>query len=422
MLEALPTEQRLGFLQRFPGRKDWAYALRDAQIPPADPDWRYWVIMAGRGWGKSHAISCAVHAAVRSGVGRIHLIAPTVSDYIDVNLASIMKTAGRDPRPRWISSRHKMEWPNGAVCVCFSGEEPESLRGPGCELCVIDEIARMAKQQEVFDQAGFGLRQGTKPRMLIATTPRPTNFMKKLIKMDSMHIATGSTYDNQANLSPDFLKKMRELEGTRLGRQELQGAMLLDPIDALFKDEWIIRNDVKEDDDLIEQVTVGVDPSGGADEVGIVVCALLRDGRYAVLADRSISGTPGQWGEAAVKAHDAFDADDVTIETNFGGQMCVETIRGAAARMHERGERPTNLIRIKEVTASRGKALRAEPVSLLYEKNRVLHRRGLDALEGEMMSFSRDWDRATDGSPNRLDAMIWGISRLNRILTNIAIA
>ena len=188
--------------------------------------------------------------------------------------------------------------------------------------------------------------------------------------------------------------------------------MILDPMNALFKDEWLVHDEVAED--LIEQVTVGVDPSGGADEVGIVATALLNDGRFAVLADRSTSGSPAQWGEAVVRCHDDFDADDVVVEVNFGGDMATEVVKQAAERAHQRGDRESNLIRIKEVSASRGKAMRAEPISLLYEKGRVLHRRGLDQLEAEMMAFSREWDRAVDGSPNRLDAAVWGITRLSK--------
>jgi phage terminase large subunit-like protein len=184
---------------------------------------------------------------------------------------------------------------------------------------------------------------------------------------------TSSTFDN-THLSADFLKRVREqYEGTRRGQQELQGAMLLEPADALFEESWLIHDDVKED--LIEQVTVGVDPSGGADETGIIAAALLADGRLAVLADRSLSGTQAQWGEAAVRAHDDFDADDIAVEINYGGAMAIEVIKQAAARLHEKGERESSIIRVKEVTASRGKVMRAEPVSLLFEKGRVLMRR-----------------------------------------------
>src|SRR5262249_44701132 len=262
-----------------------------------------WLFLGGRGAGKSHSMSAAVHTAVRAGIKRIHFIAPTTADFHDVNIegkSGIFATCGRDPRPRWVSSRRRLEWPNGAMCVFFSGEEPESLRGPQCELCIIDEIGRMGYQQSVFDTMMLGLRLGDRPRVLIATTPRTTPFMKRLVVMDDVRITIGSTYDNAEHLSAGFLKKVRELyEGTRLGRQELQGAMILDPQNALFKDDWLIHDEVAED--LIEQVTVGVDPSGGGDEVGIVASALLQDGRFAVLADRTTTGSPAQWGEAVVR-------------------------------------------------------------------------------------------------------------------------
>lgn len=403
--------------------QDWLFRARDAQLPPEDLDWG-WLFMGGRGAGKTHATSGAVHTAVRSGLRRIHLISPTTADYHDVNLegrSGILNTCGRDPRPRWVGYKRRLEWKNGAVCVFFSGEEPESLRGPQCELCIIDEIARMRYQQQVFDNAMMGLRLGDKPRLLLATTPRPTPFMKRLVGMENIRITTGSTYDNAEHLSPSFLAKVRELyEGTRLGRQELMGAMILDPVNALFKDDWLVHDDVPED--IIEMATVGVDPSGGGDEIGIVASALLNDGRYAVLADRTISGSPAQWGEAAVKCHDDFDADDVVVEVNFGGDMATEVVRQAADRIAQRGDRPDNMIRIREVSASRGKVMRAEPISLLYEKQRVLHRRGLDQLEGEMMAFSREWDRDVDGSPNRLDAAVWGLTRLSKVKTEIPIA
>ena len=402
---------------------EWIMLARGAQLPPVDLGW-CWLFLGGRGTGKTRAMSGAVHMAVRAGLGRVHVIGPTTSDLHDVNLegpAGLLATAARDARPRWVPSKRRLEWPNGAVAVFFSGEEPDSLRGPQCELAVVDEIGRMRYQQAVWDMMMLGLRLGDLPRVLVATTPRPTPFMKKLVAMSDLRITTGSTYDNAANLSPAFIQRIRELyEGTRLGRQELHGAMILDPPNALFKDEWLQHDDVAEDE--IEQATVGVDPSGGSDEIGIVVSALLRDGGFAVLADRTIAGSPAKWGDAVVRAHDDFDADDVVVEKNFGGDMATDVVQQAAERAVQAGRRPDNLIRIKPVVASRGKAMRAEPVSLLYEKGRVRHRRGLDQLEAEMLAFSREWDRAVDGSPNRLDAMVWGVTRLSRVVMEIPMA
>jgi phage terminase large subunit-like protein len=402
---------------------DWIFTARDAQLPPRDLDW-CWLFLGGRGTGKTHSVSSAVHMAIRAGIKRLHVIAPTTADVHDVNLegsSGILATAPDDMRPRWLATKRRLEWPNGAKAVMFSGEEPDSLRGPQCEMAIIDEIGRMRYQQEVFDMMMMGLRLGDKPRVLIATTPRPSPFMKKLTAMADIRITSGTTYENAQHLSASFLKKIRELyEGTRLGRQELLGGMLLDPAGALFKDEWLQHEDIP--DGEIEQVAIGVDPSGGSDDVGIVVSALLNNGRFAVLADRTLTASPAQWGDEVVRAYDEFDADDVVVERNFGGDMAVEVVKAAAERAFDRGERALPMIRIDDVVASRGKVLRAEPISLLYEKGRVLHRRGLDQLEGEMLSFSREWDRSVDGSPNRLDAMVWGLSRLSRVVTHIPMA
>src|SRR5262245_15109531 len=163
------------------------------RLPPADLGW-CWLFLGGRGAGKSHSMSAAVHTAVRAGISRIHLIAPTTADFHDVNLegrSGILATSGRDPRPRWVSSRRRLEWPNGAMCVFSTCEEPHSLRGPQCELGIIDEIARMRYQQAVFDMMMIGLRLGDKPRVLLATTPRTTPFMKKLVAMNDIRMTTG---------------------------------------------------------------------------------------------------------------------------------------------------------------------------------------------------------------------------------------
>jgi phage terminase large subunit-like protein len=363
--------------------------------------------------------------AIRAGIKQINFVSPTAHDAVEVNImgpSGILRVPTRDPRPRWFRSRKLLEWPNGARLSFFSGEEPDQLRGPQCEICLIDELARMPAAEAVFDMASFGTRLGQKPRMLIATTPRPTPFIRKLVKMREVAISGSKTEDNAANLPPEFLRRLRDqYEGTRLGRQEMLGLLLLtDPSQQLFRDEWIHHDDVA--DEQFEYVSVAVDPSGGADEVGIVVGALLFDGRIAILADRTLTGTPGQWGDAAVRAHDEFNAQDVVVEKNFGGDMALATVQNAAERLHQRGERSEPHIRVREVSASRGKVARCEPISLLYEKGRIVHRRGLEKLEAELTTFSREWDREKDGSPNRLDAAVWVATRLSKIVIDLPIA
>jgi len=383
------------------------------------------VSWGGRASGKTHSLSQAVHLAVRAGVQEMSFIAPTAHDCLATNImgeSGIMRTAGRNPLPRFHRSKRQLEFPSGARVTFYSGEEPDQLRGPQCEVCFVDELARMPDAAAVFDMANFGMRLGEKPRMCIGTTPRTTPFMKKLVKMPHVRVTSGTTMDNAANLPEAYLKRLQDqYEGTRIGRQEMLGLLILtDPLMQLFKEDWIKVDPVP--DDLIEQVSVGVDPSGGGDEIGIVVGAMLTDGRLALLADRSLSGSPGQWADQAVKAHDDYGADDIVCEVNFGGAMVAETIHNSAERMYYRQERASPFIKVKEVHASRGKIVRCEPVSLLYEKGRVLHRPGLDKLEAEMLSFSRDWDRDKDGSPNRLDAGVWCLTRLSKIIYDLPIA
>ena len=424
MAQNLDPGERTRFAKAFPRGKDtWVFKARDAQLPPLNLG-PFWLFMAGRGAGKSEAMSQAAHIAVNAGIGRMHIVAPTAADVRDVIVegpSGLKATAPPGMMPAWEVSKRRVEWPNGAHAITFSGEEPESLRGPQCELIIIDELARMRRQQAVFDMAMFGLRLGAYPRMLISTTPKSTLFMKQLVAMSDLTLTTGSTYDNADHLAPTFLRKVRELyEGTKLGLQELQGHLITEVENALFHDTWIRIDPVLEG--LIEQVSIGVDPSGGGDAVGIVAAARLTDGRYAILADRTTHGSPASWGDEVVCLHDELEADDVSVEVNFGGDMATEVVRNAAERRYANDLRETALIRIKPVTASRGKVLRAEPISLLYEQGRVLHRPGLDQLEAEMLNFTRDWDRARDGSPNRLDAAVWALTRLARLKADIIIA
>jgi phage terminase large subunit-like protein len=254
------------------------------------------------------------------------LIGPNAGHLDALNLdgaSGLMKTC-LGPPPVLTAYKRKLTFANGATVSLFSGEEPDSLRGPEFELVVIDELARMRYQQDIFDNANLCLRLGDHPRMVISTTPEPTQQMRKLYQMhvegEGVALTTGETFDNEKNLPQRFLERLRSVyKNTRVWAQEVRDELLLDPIDALWRSEWIIRDPV--DEKLIEQVTVGVDPSGGAD-VGIVVSALLTDRRYAVRADRSVEGSPGTWGDAVVRAHDDYEADDVYVEVNFGG-LCV---------------------------------------------------------------------------------------------------
>lgn len=402
---------------------DWRFVARASQLPPID--WLdTWLITAGRGFGKTRAGSECCHLAVEAGIMRMHIIAPTAADYRDVNIegpSGLLATAPAGVKLEWEPSKRRITWPNGAHAILFSGDEPESLRGPQCEFCWIDELARMRYQQMVYDMAVFGLRLGDRPRMLVTTTPRPTQFFKKLVAMKGVVLTGGSTYENQDNLAASFLEKVKDMyEGTSLGQQELHGLMAEVEGD-LFKMDWIGRAAFSLGE--FKRLAVGVDPSGGGDEIGIVVAGQREDKKAGVVADRTCKGTPEQWGRQVVKAYDDYGADVIVVERNYGGDMAESVVKTAAAELHRRGERESSSIKIKMVTASKGKVIRAEPVSLLYEQGRVDHAKNMQKLEAEMSSFTKDWDRAKDGSPNRLDALVWALTETSVTATKtLAIA
>jgi phage terminase large subunit-like protein len=418
-LRALSDEERAALVRDLGDdfADAWEILARDEQLPPAG-DWWCWVLGAARGFGKTRALSGTIHMAVRAGYRRMHLVCPSYRDVIDTMVdgpSGILATAPPGERPRWIASRHRVEWDTGATVTCFSAENYEALRGPQCQLAFVDELAKMPEAEDVFGGIMYGLRLGPdKPRLIVATTPRPTQFYKGLVKMPGVVLTSGSTFENARNLPPEFLAQISSLyDGTRQGRQELHGELLMDIPGQMFMDSWIIRREIN--DDEVEMVSIGVDPAGGSyDETGIVAAARLADGTLAVLGDHSLKASPAEWGETVVRVFDDYDGDDVSIEKNYGGPMCTAVVKAAAERLHAQGRRESPTIRLREVVATRGKAIRAEPIAALYERGRVLHAPGLHKLESELLSFSRDFDNKA-ASPNRMDAAIWGLERLRQV-------
>jgi predicted phage terminase large subunit-like protein len=260
--------------------------------------------------------------------------------------------------------------------------------------------------------AMFGLRLGTHPRWLVTTTPRPIKLLKQLIARvgDDVVLTTGSTFENAANLAPSSLKSLRDrYEGTRLGRQELNAELLEDVPGALWQRQWIDERRVSHAPDLV-RIVVAVDPavstSEGADETGVVVVGIGSDGRFYVLQDLSGRYGPDEWARRAVAAYQRFSADRIVIEANQGGEMVANVLRSV-----DKG------VPLRMVHASRGKVTRAEPISALYEQGRVSHvGGGLSALEDQLCSFTSDFDRARAGySPDRLDALVWGLTELAKL-------
>lgn len=392
-------------------RSDWRSIAREEQLAPAG-NWTTWIFCAGRGAGKTRSGAEWVQERVEAGTARrIHLIAPTAADCRDVLLegpAGILSIAQPEMRPIYSSSLRKVEWPNGAIALLFSSDEPDRLRGPQADTLWIDELCAMRSAQEVLDMAMMGLRLGKDPRCLITTTPRPIKPFKALVARagQDVVITRCSTMANAENLARPFLSQiLQQYQGTRLGRQELNAELLLDVPGALWTLAMIEDTRVNEAPAQFQRVVIGVDPAGStaewADQTGIVVCGLGHDSHLYILEDASGSYTPSQWAQVCVDLYHRHRADRICVERNYGGDMVEATIRSTDPS-----------VAIKTVTSSRGKVLRAEPVSSLWEQKRAHIVGAMPALEDQACNFTHTWDRARDGSPDRLDAMIFAATEL----------
>lgn len=381
----------------------WVFLAHEGQIPP-EGDWSYYLMRSGRGGGKTRAGAEWILKRVRQGYKSIALVGATAADVrdsmIELGESSIMKIARPGEVPIFEPSKRRLTFPNGAVAVAFSGKEPDLLRGPQHDTAWVDELAKFAYPQETWDNLMFGLRLGDNPQVFITTTPRPIPIIKKLLKHPKTIDVRFSTFSNAENLSPKFLAEVKELyEGTRLGRQELEGEMLEDNPGALWQRDTIEHLRV-DDAPSLYRVVVAVDPavtSGtGADETGIIVAGIASNGHCYVLADKSIQGTPHAWALATSTAYYLFKADRVIGEVNNGGELVEVNLRTV-----------NKTIPFRAVHASRGKRIRAEPISSLYEKGTVHHVETFPQLEDQMC----EWVPGEE-SPDRMDALVYAITAL----------
>jgi phage terminase large subunit-like protein len=404
-------------------QRAWSIAGRSDQKPPPG-DWRTWLIMGGRGSGKTRAGAEWVHqlasAGARSAI-RIALVAETLGDAREVmidGVSGICRIAG-SKAPDFEISRRRLVWPNGAVAQIFSSEDPESLRGPQFHYAWCDELAKWKHAQETFDMLQFGLRLGQDPRQLVTTTPRPVPILKYLIADAGTRLVKISTRDNADNLAPGFLTALEgRYGGTRLGRQELDGELIEDRADGLWKRAQLEAL-TQRATGALGRIVVAVDPPSGMGAnscCGIVVAGLetgaLADGgpasrgsvggqRAVVLADCSVEGlSPSGWALAVVKAFHRFGADRVVAEVNQGGEMVAAMLKSIDEKLP-----------LTQVRATRGKFLRAEPVAALYEQGRVLHAARFRELEDQMCDFGPD-GLSSGRSPDRLDALVWALTAL----------
>ena len=378
-----------------------------AQLPP-DGDWTTWLILAGRGFGKTWAGAAWVDACARSVRGaRIALVGATLNDARSVMVegdAGVLALALG--RPRFEPSRRLVRWNNGSTASLFGAAEPDGLRGPSFHFAWGDEAAKWDRAGDAMSNLRLALRLGRHPRLLLTTTPRPLPWLKTLVAApDGVVVTRGRTVENRANLAPSFIAAVqRDYGGTRLGRQELQGEIIDDLDGALWTRAGIEACRVATPP-VLTRTVVAVDPpaSAGGDACGIVVVGLGADGHAYVLADRSLRGArPDGWARAVVGAADDFAADRVVAEVNNGGDMVTAVLRTIDVQLP-----------VTPVHASRGKVARPEPVASLYATGQVHHVGAFPALEDELCGLMTGGGYAGPGrSPDRADALVWAVSEV----------
>lgn len=431
-LAQLPEEVRAPFLRSLSSaeaealRWEWRFWARPDQLSPANDDWRYWLILAGRGYGKTRTGAEWVCEQVERGdAKRIALVAETAADARDVMVegeSGILAVAPPWNRPHYQPSKRRLTWRNTdgtirAVATTYTAEKPDQLRGPQHDCAWADEVAKWRFAQETWDQLMFGLRLGKNPRAIATTTPRPIPLIKTLLADTLCRVTRGSTYDNRGNLAPKFLQAiLKRFEGTRLGRQELEAEMLDDAPGAMWGREQIEDLRVSAVPEFV-RVVVAVDPSvkggtsdaerDGSDgvataalgETGIVAAGLGTDDIIYVIGDYSlIQPSPEKWGRAAVTAYNQNHADRIVGEVNNGGDLVESNIRAIDRNVSYRS-----------VHASRAKHVRAEPIASLYEQRRVKHFGMFPLLEDQMCQYE---PAVSTWSPNRMDALVWAITEL----------
>jgi phage terminase large subunit-like protein len=379
---------------------------RGDQWPPSGEDWFSWFLSGGRGSGKTRT-GAEYTRRMSERVHRIALIAPTGADVRDTmiegesGLQYVFALAGQ--KIRWEPSKRRITFPSGAIATTFSGEEPDRLRGPQHGFAWLDEPAHMPQIEDVWSNLMFGLRLGERPHVVLTSTPIPTKWVRRIQGDPTTVVNRVSTYANINNLAPTFRDLVvAQYEGTRKGRQELYGELLMDVEGALWQDGMIQRREIDEAD--FDRIVVAVDPAGTAnrrsDETGIIVAG--KSGSEAwVFHDASAKYSPKGWAERTLSLYDRYNADAIVVEKNFGGDMVKDVIQ----RTVRAGELQPRII-VKQAT--RSKQLRAEPIVNLYEQGKVFHWNDVAALETEMLS----WIPGQGDSPNRVDAMVWALTEL----------
>lgn len=399
----------------------WPFWARPEQLPPAG-NWATWLVLAGRGWGKTRTAAEWVRSVVCGPTplgdgkyGRLALIGETAADCRDVIVegeSGILAVHPKGYRPQYEPSKRRLSWPNGALATLYSGEDPDQLRGPQHDAAWADELAKWRYADQAWDMLQFGLRLGDDPRQIVTTTPRPIQIIKDLMADPATVTTRGVTTENRYNLSEKFIKRITaRYEGTRLGRQELSGEILDDVPGALWTRKGLDDTRIAAGKRLpdMARVVIGVDPATadpnrpfpeeGA-ETGIIGAGLGVDGRGYTLGDFSCRLGPMGWARRTIAAFDLLQADVVVAEANQGGAMVEAVLRA---------ERP--LLPVLLVHASRGKVTRAEPIAALYEQGRISHVGAFAELEDQMVLFTPAGIEG-DTTADRVDALVWAYTEL----------
>lgn len=392
---------------------DWQTWARANQLAPVG-DWRVWLVMAGRGFGKTRlGAEWVRRVAETDPEARIALVGSSLHEARSVMVegeSGLLSIGVPWRRPIFESSVRRLTWPNGAQAFLYSAAEPEALRGPQHSHAWCDEIAKWDNMSNralsTWDNLLMGLRLGNDPRLVATTTPRPVPLVARIMAdHEDVVVTRGTTFDNAANLPERFLAAMRRsFGGTTLGRQELLGEVIEDLVGALWN-RRLIEDGREQAAPPCTRIVIGVDPPASAhgDACGIVVCGIGDDQIARVLADCSVErASPERWARAVAKAAQAWSADRVVAEANQGGEMVAAVLRAAEASL------PLRLVH-----ASRGKAARAEPVAALYEAGRVRHAGLFPRLEDELCGLMPGGEYQGPGrSPDRADACVWALTEL----------
>ncbi|MDR3155751.1 MAG: terminase family protein [Holosporaceae bacterium] len=383
-------------------KASWEKIARQNQLPPPG-NWNIWMILAGRGFGKTRSAAEAIRKwASTNQYQRIALISNTIQETRQVMVegeSGLLSISAVDEKLQFFPSRRLLQWPNGAIATLYGAEEYEQLRGPQFDAAWVDEFAKFQYPKDTFDQLSLALRLGKNPKMILTTTPRPLQFIKDLMHRDDVVTVRGTSHENMQNLSPTFLKQLEYLRGTRLEAQEIYAELLEENPNTLWS--WPdIERCYKSPPHFLQNIVIGVDPAltsnKDSDKTGIIVAGMDGCNRAYVLDDLSISASPQLWGRRIVDAYHKYRAKKIVIETNAGGDLLLHMLRSIDCTVN-----------IKPVHASSSKTTRAEPIVVLYQKGMIYHSRQFHELEMQMVSYE-----PKSKSPDRLDALVWAMTEL----------